>query len=80
MKQIFKQSQKKSFWNLSDSEMHTLALRAGVVIPEKEWNNLVSKAKAYFFVSPNEKGPTKSSIVNIAIKIWKEESIHNCFA
>ena len=80
MKTIFKQAAHDGFWGLTESQMHTLALRAGVIIPERKWKNLISQAKSYFFVSPNEKGPTMCSVVNIAIKMWKNQPLHNCFA
>ena len=80
MKKVFLQAQEDAFWGLTESQMHTMTLRAGVIIPNDAWANLIAQAKAYFFVSPNEKGLTKNSVVNIAIKMWLNKPLHNCFA
>lgn len=80
MKKVFLQAEQDAFWGLTESQMHTLALRNGVIIPNDAWTNLIAQAKAYFFVSPNEKGITENSLVNIAIKMWLGQPLHNCFA
>lgn len=77
MKSIFLQAGKDAFWNLTVSQMHTVALRAGYIIPTKEWDELVSQAKACFFIVKVDKVKkrTDNNIVNIAIALYKDEEL-----
>lgn len=57
---------KDSFWGLSETQMHTLLLRYGVIISEREFAEEISHAKAAFFAY-NAPKYTENSVVNIMI-------------
>jgi hypothetical protein len=81
MKAIFQAAGSDSFWGVTVSEMHSIALRAGYVIPASEWKTLVSQAKAVFFVIQT-KGivrRTKNDIVNIALMLHYGDRIPQVF-
>ena len=81
MKAIFQAAESDSFWGSTASALHTKALRAGYIIPAKEWKNLISLAKATFFVvkSSSVKRRTDNELVNIALMLYKNEEIKQVF-
>jgi hypothetical protein len=81
MKAIFQAAESDSFWGATCEALHTKALRAGYIIPAKEWRNLLSLAKATFFVAKSSHiiKRTDNEIVNIAIMLYKNEPIKQVF-
>ena len=81
MKAIFQAAESDSFWGSTVSALHTEALRAGYIIPANEWKELVSRAKAVFFVITT-KGiikRTKNDVVNIALMLHFGDRIPQVF-
>lgn len=81
MQAIFQAAESDSFWGSTVSALHTEALRAGYIIPASEWKELVSRAKAVFFVITT-KGiikRTKNDVVNIALMLHFGDRIPQVF-
>ena len=81
MEGIFKAAESDSFWGATVSALHSIALRAGYIIPANEWRYLISRAKAVFFVAKSSsiKRRTSNEIVNIALMLYKNEDIPQVF-
>lgn len=81
MEGIFKAAQNDEFWGATVSALHSIALRSGYIIPATEWENLVSTAKAVFFVIPTKEitKRTKNDVVNIALMLHYKEHIPQVF-
>lgn len=75
MKSFLKAAEQPGFWSLSDSQIHTMIIRYGIIVTDKIALDAISRAKALMFVFPKVPKRTGKYIVDLTIALLKEERL-----
>ena len=77
MKSFLKAAEQPGFWSLTDSQIHTIILRYGIIVTEKVALDAISRAKALMFIFPTVPKRTGKYIVDLTISLLKDERLGN---
>lgn len=75
---FLKEASRPGFWSHSTDQIHTMVLRAGIIISSKEIEDEVSRARAAFFVL-TPPTITGDKVADIIIAWHRGINMKNCF-